>query len=59
MLMEGFEGEAPNVNWILEVQLNNKNHNFKILFFKIKLNWVHLFLNFDEMIFNGTTQRWV
>jgi hypothetical protein len=41
------------------VQVNNKNHNFKILIFVIKLNWVHLSLNFGEVIPSGTTQGWV
>jgi hypothetical protein len=38
------------------VQVNNKNHNLKILKLKIKLSWVHLFLIFDEVVLGGTTQ---
>jgi hypothetical protein len=50
---------ASHVNLVFEVQVNNKNHNFEILFLKIKLNCVHLFFNFGEMVFNGTIQGWV
>jgi hypothetical protein len=51
--------EASNVNLVFEVQVSIKNHNFETLFSKIKLNCVHLFLNFDELVFNVTVQGWV
>jgi hypothetical protein len=51
--------EASNINLVFEVQVNNKNHNFEILFKKIILNCVHLFLNFDDLVFNVTIQGWV
>jgi hypothetical protein len=41
------------------VQINNTNHNLiQDWIFKIKLYWVHLSLNFGEMVLNGTTQGW-
>jgi hypothetical protein len=42
------------------VQINNKNHYLiQDWIFKIKLYWVHLSLNFGEMVPSSTTQGWV
>jgi hypothetical protein len=42
------------------VQINNKNHNLiQDWIFKIKLYWVHLSLNYGEMLPCGPTQGWV